>query len=103
MQRALKDARVTGRFSLQPGIAELDIELAGGLPEAGPLATFVRSLRATLAKHGATAALRNAPRAALVELDPFCERAVGLDLMRSIQRSLDPEGVFATGRFHGGL
>ena len=103
VQRALKDARVTGRFSLQPGIAELDVELAGGLPDAGALATFVRSLRATLAKHGATAALRNAPRAALVELDPFGEQAVGLDLMRSIQRSLDPEGVFATGRFHGGL
>jgi glycolate oxidase FAD binding subunit len=103
VQRALKDARVTGRFSLQPGITELDVELSGGLPDAGALATFVRSLRATLAKHGATAALRNAPRAALIELDPFGERTVGLDLMRSIQRSLDPEGVFATGRFHGGL
>ncbi|MBM3987538.1 MAG: FAD-binding oxidoreductase [Planctomycetes bacterium] len=103
VQRALADARVAGAFSLQPGIAELDVELASGLSDAGALATFLRSLRATLARHGASVALRNAPRTALVELDSFGDPAPGLDLMRSIQRSLDPEGVFATGRFHGGL
>jgi len=103
VQRALADARSTGRFSLQPGIAEFDIELAQGFGDASNLASFVRSLRATLSKHGASVALRNAPRAGLVELDPFGDSAVGLDLMRSIQRNLDPDGVFATGRFHGGL
>jgi len=103
VQRALADARVAGAFSLQPGIAELDVELAAGLSEASALAAFLRSLRATLARHGASLALRNAPRTALVELDPFGDPASGLDLMRSIQRCLDPEGVFATGRFHGGL
>jgi glycolate oxidase FAD binding subunit len=103
VQRALADARIAGRFVLQPGIAELDVEVASGCSESATLATFVRSLRATLAKHSATVALRNAPRTALVELDPFGERAPGLELMRAIQRNLDPDGVFATGRFHGGL
>ncbi len=103
LARCLAEVAPNSTFSVQPGIAEIDVELTSGLEDAQALASFTRSLRATLSKHQASVALRDAPRAALVELDPFGSSAEGLGLMRAIQQRLDPFGVFATGRFHGGL
>lgn len=101
--RALSDARVAHSLSLQPGIAELDVELRSHADDASAVASLAAALRRSFAAHGATLALRDAPRAALLSFDPFGEPAPGLELMRALQRKLDPEGVFSTGRFHGGL
>jgi glycolate oxidase FAD binding subunit len=103
VSRCLAEAAPSSTLHVQPGIAEIDVGLRSGFGDAQALAAFVRSLRATLAKHQASVTLRDAPRAALVELDPFGSPAAGLELMRAIQHRLDPVGVFATGRFHGGL
>ena len=40
---------------------------------------------------------------ALGELDRFGAPGPGLPLMKNLQRALDPNAVFARGRFHGGL
>lgn len=101
LERALADARAEWSLAAQPGVAELDYALGAIAPAA--LRDLVASARKSLAAEGATLSVRDAPREALVGLDPFGEPAPGLELMRAIQRRLDPDGVFATGRFHGGL
>jgi glycolate oxidase FAD binding subunit len=85
-------------LAVQPGVAEIELVLAPR--DAAGVATAARERLRAL---GATVALRHAPREALVGLDPFGEPGPGLELMRRLQRKLDPDGVFAAGRFHGGL
>lgn len=99
---ALERLGIERRLALQPGLAELDVELRGPL-EPQALAGLVRELRVALREQAAQLALRNAPRAALLDIDPFGERGPGLELMRALQRQLDAAGVYSTGRFHGGL
>ncbi len=85
---------------VHPGVATLSAWLAGDA--ADDLALELASLfeRAGLACSwpGASAALR-------LELDPFgAPSAAGVAaLARRLRDSLDPRGVFARGRFHGGL
>lgn len=100
---ALANARIDHAVALQPGIAELEVELRSNVGDAQALAKLAGALRKALVREHATLALRDAPRGALVELDPFGAPAAGLELMRTIQRNLDPDGVFSTGRFAGGL
>ncbi len=102
LARALDARGISRRVSIQPGQAELDVELHEH-GDAGTTAELVAAVRSELRALGATLAVRNAPRNALVALDPFGDASPGLDLMRAVQRKLDPDGVFATGRFHGGL
>ena len=100
---ALANARMEHGLALQPGIAEFDVELRSGVADVQALAKLATALRRALARENASLALRDVPRGALVELDPFGAPPAGLDLMRAIQRKLDPDGVFSTGRFAGGL
>jgi glycolate oxidase FAD binding subunit len=100
VQRSLRDHASDGSLSLQPGVAQIDVEVRCAPDRLAQLATATRG---ALAKHGATLELHDAPRGALLGLDPFGEPSPGLELMRALQRQLDPHGVFRTGRFHGGL
>jgi glycolate oxidase FAD binding subunit len=100
---ALANARIDHGVALQPGIAELDVELRSNVGDAQALAKLGGALRKVLARENVSLALRDAPRGALVEFDPFGAPPAGLGLMRTIQRNLDPDGVFSTGRFAGGL
>jgi len=97
---ALDSAGCDGETLVQPGVVEIDHfprDAHDGRAE------LVAPLRRIAGAHGGSLEYRNAPRSALVGLDPSGEPAAGLDLMRAIQKKLDPDGVFATGRFHGGL
>jgi glycolate oxidase FAD binding subunit len=101
--QTLQSARLAPRALVQPGVAAIEVELAAEPLDSDSLARIAANLRTALARHEASLSLRNAPRAALAALDPFGASAPGLELMRAIQRQLDPSGVFRTGRFHGGL
>ena len=92
--------RWQGETWVQPGLAEIDFLPDEGSAPGNALAADLR--RIAQAARG-TLAWRNAPGAALAAFDPFGASAPGLDLMRAIRQQLDPRGVFATGRFHGGL
>ncbi len=90
------------RVAVQPLEARIDVGLS---PHATPeqLREFTRRARAAAQRHGGSAHLRNAPLSALDGLDPFADEITGLELMRELKRMLDPGGVFARGRFAGGL
>jgi len=90
-----------GELSVQPGVVEIEHRPHAPAGDGG--AALANELRARALELHGTLAWRNAPRSAIVGFDPFGAPAHGLDLMRRIQRKLDPAGVFATGRFHGGL
>lgn len=100
---ALVDRRRPGtRVVVHP----LDARIEFGLRDAGDpheLAVLARDARKVARAHGGSLHLRNAPIATLHALDPFGEEIVGLELMRELQQRLDPGGVFARGRFAGGL
>ncbi|MCY3001942.1 MAG: FAD-binding oxidoreductase [Planctomycetota bacterium] len=100
---ALANARIEHGVALQPGIAEMLVELRSNVGDAQALSRLAGVLRNALARDNVSLAMRDAPRGALVELDPFGAPPAGLELMRTIQRNLDPDGVFSTGRFAGGL
>jgi glycolate oxidase FAD binding subunit len=100
--RALDDRSLERRLVFQPFEARLDI----GLPSAmdpTQLAEFARLARNIATRHGGALHVRNAPLAALSGLDPFGDDVAGLELMRELRAKLDPGGVFARGRFVGGL
>ncbi len=91
--------RAAGQLVVQPGIAVIDL-----VPDsdAAGLAETTRALRAALAP-AATVMLGKAPAEVLAAVRPFDPPGPGLALMRDLKRSLDPGGLWATGRFHAGL
>ena len=105
LESALARTRFETRWLAHPGVATVDVQL--GAVEDGAeaaIAGLVRELRRNLARiPSVRVALRNAPSAALAESEPFGEAPRGLELMRALQDKLDPGGVFAAGRFQGGL
>jgi glycolate oxidase FAD binding subunit len=96
-------ACLEGPIVIQPGVAELNhvasIQWAKGLD--GWVAC-ANEMRVRAVANGGTFALRDAP-SALASFDPVLNDDVGLDLMRDLKRALDPNGVFASGRFVGGI
>jgi glycolate oxidase FAD binding subunit len=90
------------RAAIQPALAAIDVELHE-VASAERLGLAVLHIRKLLAPLGASVGLRNAPAAALASLDPFGDEPPGIELMRDLKRALDPEGVFASGRFAAGL
>lgn len=85
------------RVVADPAIATIDAFFGTTSPEL--VLALVRRLRSA----GDSVALRHAPEGVMRTVDPFGEPSASLARMRSIQRALDPDGVFATGRFHGGI
>lgn len=91
------------RLLLHPGIATLDlwIEFSGGVPVEDACA----ELEGVVRRDGLFAHWRGATPG----VDPFRgtaateEEPPGAPLMRDLRRGLDPTGVFARGRFRGGL
>ena len=86
--------------AVQPGIATVSLQLCGSVTQ---LATRTRWLRDQLKRIGADVALLNAPSSELAYIDPLGDEPIGLDLMRDLKHALDPNGVFASGRFVGGM
>lgn len=98
----ISDAAWPRHVAVQPLEARIDL----GLPlHVAPalLRDFARRARAVATRHGGSAHVRNAPLEALSGLDPFADELPGLELMRELRSQLDPRGVFARGRFAGGL
>ncbi len=100
--RALDDRGLERRVVFQPFEARFDCA-APAETDAGQLAELAKHARAIALRHGGALHVRNAPLAALAGLDPFADDVAGLDLMRELKHKLDPGGVFARGRFVGGL
>src|SRR5262249_49884781 len=98
-------AALDGVIAVQPGIAAVDhdVAVAGGANERYRWLELAGELRDIARANGGTFELRDAPSAALAALDRPDAEIAGLDLMRAIQQQLDPHGVFARGRFVGGL
>jgi glycolate oxidase FAD binding subunit len=106
-QAALADAGGEPcNFTVQPGIGTIDVTLPIWIDVTAqppsPLA-LVTALRAATRPFNANVAYRNAPSEALAKFGPFGDDVIGVDLMRDIKRKLDPNGVFARGRFVGGI
>jgi glycolate oxidase FAD binding subunit len=100
--RALDERGLERRIVFQPFEARFDFSAPADM-EAPKLAELARSARAAVLRHGGALHVRNAPLAALEGLNPFADEVAGLELMRDIKTKLDPGGVFARGRFVGGL
>jgi glycolate oxidase FAD binding subunit len=100
--RALDERGLERRVVFQPFEARFECAAPADI-EAGELAELAKHARAIALRHGGALHVRNAPLAALAGLDPFADDVAGLDLMRELKRKLDPGGVFARGRFVGGL
>jgi hypothetical protein len=98
LEIGLANCEVFAPMVMQPGLAEIEVDLSGVAPET--LSHFLSETGPELADHGISIALRNAPSAVLATHEPFGPDLVGLDLMRAIKQQLDPHGVFARGRLH---
>jgi len=98
----LDDRKTPRRVAIQPGEARIECALPRDL-DAASCASFARAIRDLAQRHGATAHLRNAPIAALANFNAFADETVGVALMQDLRSRLDPQGVFARGRFVGGL
>ena len=101
VERVLAGAGVEWTLLAQPGVAVLDYALASNV--RANLRELLAAARKAAESEGGALSVRDAPREALIAFDPFGEPAAGLDLMRAVQRRLDPSGVFRSGRFHGEL
>jgi len=107
-----REAGLSAGFAVHPAIATLSVFLDGAGADDDwredprrreRLAVLVESLRAELEPGGGRAFLRGVPPALLERLDPFGGPSPALALMRRLKDALDPMGVLAPGRFHGGL
>jgi glycolate oxidase FAD binding subunit len=85
---------------VQPGLATVSLQLHFDVKD---LATHTRWTRDQLKRIGANVALLNAPSSELAYIDPLGDDVIGVELMRDLKRALDPNGVFASGRFVGGI
>ncbi|MFN0241384.1 MAG: FAD-binding oxidoreductase [Planctomycetota bacterium] len=87
----------SARIVADPALATIDAFFGPTVPEL--VAALVRRMRAS----GDSVAVRRAPAGVLRTVDPFGDPGASLPRMRRVQRALDPAGVFACGRFHGGI
>jgi glycolate oxidase FAD binding subunit len=67
------------------------------------VAGVVAALRAEVAIRGGFVVVERARPEVKAGLDPWGDPGEGLALMRRVKAALDPRGVFARGRFVGGL
>ncbi len=70
---------------------------------AGDVAPLVRALRPRLEHGGGSLVVHRAGPEVKAAVDVWGSRGSGLGLMRRIKETFDPGGIFAPGRFVGGL
>ena len=85
------------RVLAHPGVAQAFVRLEGIDADRG--AALAGALEALPIR----AAWRAAPPELARAIDPFGVPSPALPLMRELRGALDPAGLFAAGRFHGGL
>ncbi|MCW5889428.1 MAG: hypothetical protein KIT14_02635 [bacterium] len=67
------------------------------------VAPLVARLRPAAERRGGTCVVHRAEPAAAADLDRWGDPGDGLALMRGVKAAFDPDGIFAPGRFVGGL
>jgi glycolate oxidase FAD binding subunit len=94
-------AAIDGAMVVEPGVAEWNHHVAVvGARDPNAWLACAGKLGELALAHAGTFELRNAPSSSVAAVG---NELVGLDLMRDLKRALDPNGVFATGRFAGGI
>jgi glycolate oxidase FAD binding subunit len=73
------------------------------VPEAGAAVALVRALRPEAEARGGSLVVERAVPAVKAELDVWGDPGAGLPLMRRLKAAFDPGGLFAPGRFVGGI
>jgi glycolate oxidase FAD binding subunit len=71
--------------------------------EAGAVASLVRALRPGLEAQGGSLVVERAIPAVKAAVDVWGDPGPGMALMRGVKAAFDPAGLFAPGRFVGGL
>ena len=74
-----------------------------GIRDAADVASLVRTMRPAVAARGGSLVVERAVPAVKQAVDVWGEVGPGLALMRGVKAALDPAGVFAVGRFVGGI
>jgi glycolate oxidase FAD binding subunit len=73
------------------------------IDDAAAVAPLVRALRPGLEARGGSLVVERAVPAVKQAVDVWGDPGAGLGLMRGVKAALDPAGVFAIGRFVGGI
>ncbi|MBC7187543.1 MAG: hypothetical protein H5U38_10955, partial [Calditrichaeota bacterium] len=92
-------AEVVCHYGLGVVTANIDVDQSTELEVARELV----ALRTGIAEQGGSVVLSRASKQTKDELDVWGARPETLDLMRRLKQEFDPRGVFAGGRFVGGL
>ena len=92
-------ARVPLRF----GVHAANGILHAAIHDAAAVAPLVRTLRPGLEARGGSLVVERAVPAVKQAIDVWGDAGAGIGLMRGVKAALDPSGVFAVGRFVGGI
>lgn len=105
LDRALSECEYANRTHVQPSLAVIDVALAprSDAPEdkltSSGLARLLEALRASLGALNVVLTLRNPTRKLAATSAPWPALGPGVALMQRVRERLDPQGVFARGRF----
>jgi glycolate oxidase FAD binding subunit len=97
--QSVRSHDLSARVVVDPLVATIDVHLRPAHVDSEVLAALVRELR----RGGLSVEMRRGAMAAMEALDPFGDSTPAIEWMRRLKDSLDPNGTFARGRFHGGL
>jgi glycolate oxidase FAD binding subunit len=101
--RALLDALPPGARLTHAAAVGVGLVGLPGEGTAGGAAATVAALRAALAAYDGSVVVLRAPDAVKRAVDVWGDVGDALPLMRRVKRQFDPDGVFAAGRFVGGI
>jgi glycolate oxidase FAD binding subunit len=73
------------------------------VPDGAAVPSLVSALRPGLEARGGTLVVERAQAGVKRQVDVWGDPGPGLDLMRGVKRAFDPAGLFAPGRFVGGI
>jgi len=88
---------------LRFGVHAANGVVRAAIRDANAVAPLVRTLRPGLEARGGSLVIERAAPAVKQAIDVWGEVGPGLGLMRGVKAALDPAGVFAVGRFVGGI
>jgi glycolate oxidase FAD binding subunit len=89
--------RISGR------LGDGHVHVAATPSEPADALALIRIVRSCTDEHAGRAIVERAPAPAKVDLDVWGGRPQGFRLMQQIKKRFDPSGLFARGRFVGGL